>query len=115
MKCRFVVLAAAASMLLVTVLVIVPASASAHRMKVCRATSYEDLKAKHINCDTARGVYRASHRHCTFDNMEGTRCVGSFRYRGLRWRCRAYNTSIYTWRCTASGDRVMRYRWLTGD
>ena len=98
---------------------VVPGAAQA-RLKTCRDRGYEDLKAQGVRCDTAARVYRASLRIA-----QGTPDDDPlrFRYVGLRWSCRASNPHRviagryvnYVWRCTASGDRVVQYRWLTGE
>jgi hypothetical protein len=88
-----------------------PAAADAAKVKVCKSTGVDDLKAKNVRCDTASCIYKRSLRAA----QEQERTVTTFRYVGLRWRCRAYNTSVYTWRCTASGNRLVQYRWLAGE
>lgn len=92
-------------------------TASAASYKTCRASTVDDLKAKRISCSTAERLYRTSLRRCGPDNMSGPRC-DPFKFTGLRWACRAYTNRKgvnWTWRCAASGNRAMQYRWLAGD
>ncbi|MBB4662428.1 hypothetical protein BDZ31_002014 [Conexibacter arvalis] len=83
-------------------------------LRVCSDRGYEDLKARAITCDAAERVYRQS--------LHAARGSGSarttFRRRGIRWSCQAFNppaVAFYTWRCTARGNRLMQYRWKSGE
>lgn len=75
--------------------------------RYCIDRSYEDLRVANISCSVGKRVYRYSQRNCS-----GSPCRVT--YAGRRWKCRARNTSFYTWRCT-SGSRVVTYRWLAGE
>lgn len=88
----------------------VPSPAQA-AMKTCYDRGYENLAAYDVRCDTAQRVYKTSLRRAA---EQGGASV-SFKFVGLRWRCRARNTSIYEWRCTASKGRLVRYRYLAGE
>lgn len=105
---------ALAGALLIALARVEPASAAI--VKTCYDRGYEDLKAKRIDCDTARRVYR---RSLTVASQNQDASVTRFRSVGLRWTCRAYNppaVAFYTWRCTANRGRVMvQYRWKSGD
>ncbi len=100
----------AAAALFTVAALAVPASAQA-ATKTCYDRGYETLAANNVRCDTAQRVYKTSLRRAA---EEGGSTV-SFKFVGLRWRCRAKNTSIYEWRCTASKGRLVRYRYLAGE
>lgn len=88
--------------------------ASARTVRTCYDRGYEDLKARSITCDAAGRVYRQSLDAARRSGAGATR----FTRRGVQWSCRAFNpptVAFYTWRCTAVGDRLMQYRWKSGE
>lgn len=92
--------------LLAGALIVLPTDAGAAG-SYCVKRSHEDLRVANISCRKGKKAYRASLMYC-----EDSPC--SFDYAGRRWRCRAYNSRVYTWRCN-SENRVVRYRWLAGE
>jgi len=102
------------SVLVVIALLAAPEPASAGAMRTCYDRGYEDLKARSITCDAAERVYRQSLDAARRSGAGTTR----FTRRGVRWSCRAHNppaVAFYTWRCAAGGDRLMQYRWKSGE
>lgn len=88
-----------------------PAAASAGAWTTCMDRGYEDLKAHHVGCYTARVVWKRSFREAQRQGGSGVR----FHFIGRTWTCRARNSSVYVWRCSASGRRMVQYRWLSGE
>jgi hypothetical protein len=89
-------------------------------LRTCRDTRLDDLRARYVDCSTARKVYRRSLRVAQRDGS-GSRTT-RFRYRGDDWRCRAYNPhkrnwnpAWYEWKCRAPHDVLVHYRWLAGE
>jgi hypothetical protein len=89
-------------------------------LETCRDTGLDDLRARYIDCSTARKVYRRSLKVAQRDDSgsETTR----FRYVGYEWRCRAGNPhkrngnpAWYEWKCNAPHDVLVHYRWLAGE
>jgi hypothetical protein len=83
-------------------------------LRVCSDKGYEDLKARAITCDAAKRVYRQSLSAARGSGAATT----TFSRRGIRWSCQAFNppaVAFYTWRCTARGNRLMQYRWKSGE
>jgi hypothetical protein len=78
-----------------------------------------DLRARYLDCRTARRVYRRSLKVAA---REPARKMTRFRYAGYRWKCRAYNPhkrgdnpAWYEWKCRAKHDVLVDYRWLAGE
>jgi hypothetical protein len=78
-----------------------------------------DLRARYVDCRTAKRVYRLSLKVAARD--PGRKVTG-FRFAGHRWKCRAYNPHMrddnptwYEWKCRAKNDVIVHYRWLTGE
>jgi hypothetical protein len=67
----------------------------------------ESLEVQNIRCETGRGLWNAI-RAQQVDHE-------SFRRLGLRWRCSVRNDPQYAMTCRATGRRVMRYSWLSGE
>jgi hypothetical protein len=72
-----------------------------------------------VRCDTAKRVYRKSLKVAAENPDSG---VTRFRFVGLRWACRASNPqhsngnpAWYEWKCRASKDRLVHYRWKSGE
>jgi hypothetical protein len=96
----------------------VPAQATAAPLKVWSDDGLSDLRAKNVRCDTAKRVYRKSVSVAA--DMPGE--VTRFKSVGLRWSCRAYNPrhrngnpAWYEWKCRASQERLVHYRWKAGE
>jgi hypothetical protein len=89
--------------------------ANAGVLKTCYDRGYEDLKAKGVHCSTAQRVYRTSLKAA---QRAGGASVTRFRFARLRWSCRASNppaVPFYTWKCGGTGNRVVQYRWKSGE
>jgi hypothetical protein len=78
-----------------------------------------DLRARYVDCRTARRTYRRSLKVAARDPGKK---VTRFRYAGYRWKCRAYNPHMrgdnpawYEWKCRAKHDLLVHYRWLAGE
>ena len=65
------------------------------RVKSCR----DGLRARYIDCPTARRTYRHSVKVAMHN--PGTKTV-RFRFAGHRWKCRTVATHV--WKCTAPND-----------
>jgi hypothetical protein len=78
------------------------------------------LRARHIDCSSARKVYRRSLKVAQ-RNGSGSETT-RFRDVGYDWRCRARNPhkrngnpAWYEWKCKAANDVLVHYRWLAGE
>lgn len=70
-------------------------------MTWCIDESWEDLRAQSVSCQIARAVWR--------------RRDARLRLNSRLWTCRAFNGRYYTWRCSAAGNRLVIYRWKSGE
>jgi hypothetical protein len=89
-------------------------------LSVCDGDSSDadDLRARYVDCPTARRVYSRSLKVAARDGRKVTR----FRYAGYRWTCRAYNPhkrngnpAWYEWKCRAANDALVHFRWFGGE
>jgi hypothetical protein len=78
-------------------------------------TDGDDLRARYVDCRTARRVYRRSLKVAARQGDKVTR----FEYVGYRWTCRAYNPhkrgdnpARYEWKCRAANDVIVHFRWF---
>jgi hypothetical protein len=90
-------------------------------LKICDGDTSDgdDLRARYLDCRTARRVYRRSLKVAV---REPAGKVTRFRFAGYRWTCRAYNphkrgdnSEWYEWKCRAKHDVLVHYRWLAGE
>lgn len=78
----------------------------------------DDLRARYVDCPTARRVYGRSLKVAASRGGKVTR----FKYAGYRWKCRAYNPhkrngnpAWYEWKCRAANDALVHFRWFGGE
>lgn len=78
----------------------------------------DDLRARYVDCRTARRVYRRSLKVAA---RHGGKVI-RFEYLGYRWTCRAYNPhkrgdnpAWYEWKCRAANDVLVHFRWFGGE
>jgi hypothetical protein len=79
----------------------------------------DDLRARYLDCKTARRVYR---RSLTVASRNPGQLPLRFRYAGEKWTCRAYNPhhrngnpAWNEWKYRAAHDVLMHFRWFPGD
>jgi hypothetical protein len=88
-------------------------------LRVCSDDGLSDFRARNVGCDRAKHVYDKSLRVAAkTPDAKLTR----FKFAGVRWACRASNPrhrngnpAWYEWKCTASEDRLVHYRWKSGE